>query len=699
VLVGEMALAAAAVAALVAALSTASALLGHAALASSSTPSGTRPRIAPTMGDGWRRLAVGCTRLSIALAVTAATHFLFLLSTGGFSVRYVWQYTASHEGVLRRLSASLAGPEGSLLVWALLAAVAAGWSARRWHHSPVAQRRDWAIVHLLGASVALALLLVTVVSAPFQSFADAFPSLGGASPVEGRGLNPVLTNLWMPLHTLLTFAAYAVLGLVFAIGVVQLLRASQGKVDEALRWHRPGLRTARVAWLLLSLALLSGVVWAYEEMTFGWFWSWDPVETATLAVWLLLTAAVHAAGEDGGGRRQLVVTPLLMAVSFVGVVFASFVTRSGLHPSVHAFAGGSTGRYLGIGLAGLIVGVSFLALRARRATSPAPPRRPWMSWATWLLLVAAGLTVWGLGYPMAVSGLLRRSVELDGGFFTMWGYVVAVGLLLSMGFGMQVAQGRRRDAGVMLAIFAGLTVVAAVIQPAAALELMAADRRPSAGTVESLVGRASVLSLLPPAVYALMAVVERWWSGRADPSPLRRRRRAAGAAIHVGAIAAILGAVFATVLSSSVTVAVDPATGVGTGDGITVRITDLRRTQHFDGIGTLVEDRETAVLELSAGGTVIAAGMATLSTFPERAMGRHARMLIDRAPLGDLQVVYHGMAEMSRDGLPVTVRRVPLIGLLWLGLVLMVAGTAALMPAGAPRRENAALAETAGGRR
>ncbi len=615
--------------------------------------------------------------LSLAFATTAVVHLLLLLAGGDFSVRYVWQHTASYEGVPWKLGALLAGPEGTLLVWTLFATAVVAWTARAWNRSVGSGRRDANIVHLVVASVALGLLLLTMASTPFRSFAEAFPSLEvSASPAEGRGLNPVLSNVWMPVHTLLTFAGYALLGLVFAIGVLQLSYAARGKAERALLWRPPSLLVGRWAWLVLSAALLTGIIWAYEEMSFGWFWSWDPVESATLAVWLLLTAALHSGGESDGGRRQLVYTPLLMTLSFLGVVFASFVTRSGLHPSVHAFSGGSAGGYLGLALGVLVVAVGILALLAGRRTPRKPSRRPWFFWAVWLLAAAAGLVVWGLGYPIAMNGLLGRSVELDSGFFTVWGYMVAVCLLLLMGFGMQVAMGRSRDASRMLAFFLALTVVGALVKPITDMELMSAERRLGAGAIEGLLGSASVLSLFPPAVYALMVVVERWWSGRQTTSGRMRISGTGSAIVHVGVVATILGATLATVLSSSVTIGVNTETGVGVGEHLGVMVVDLARSEHFDRSGELVEEREKAFIEVWSANAVVAAGTATLSTYPQRNMGRHAGVMISRGPITDFQVIYHGMAEMRPEGVPVTVRRIPFANLLWLGLVMLIAGMA-----------------------
>jgi cytochrome c-type biogenesis protein CcmF len=642
-------------------------------LAAGGIPSGRRRGSeGPRGGAG----GAGLSWIVLVLAAAATIQLLVLLVAGDFSVHYVWQHSASHQGVLQRMSALLAGQEGSFLVWSLLAALVAVWTARRVRDSAAADRADATFVHVVASAVVLVLVVVTAASGPFRSFSAAFPTLpAGSVPGEGRGLNPVLTNPWMPPHTLLTFAAYALLGLGFAIALRRLVNAAAGRAPGASRLHLRSAQVGRLAWLLLSGALLTGIVWAYEEMTFGWFWSWDPVETATLVVWLLLTAALHAGRSEDGGRRQLVYAPLLGALPWVGVVFASFVTRSGLHPSVHAFAGGSAGLLLGVLLVGVIGVTATVTVRAWRRTAVEPSRQPWLAWAGWLLLAGAGVIAWGLVYPMLATGVVGRSVELDTGFFVLWGFVLAIGLLFLMGFGMHAAQGRRREAIPMLALFVVATAVAAVVKPVSGLELLSADGRATSGTLQAVLGRASALSLLPPATYALMAVAERWWWLRSRaPSARVRLCHLGSATMHMGVVVVIVAAAFATIFSTSVTVEVNPVTGVGSGGGVTVRVIEVHGSEQFDGMGRLVEERESATLEVWRGGRLHLVGEASVSTYPERAMGRHARVMVRRGLVADVQVVYHGSGDLGPRGVPVTVRHIPAASILFIGMLMFVGG-------------------------
>ena len=639
--------------------------------------------VGPVLGRGRVSSAVSISvgrYLTWLLAIFLAGSVLYLalsLASGDFSIRYVWQHSAAYQSLVHRLSAILAGQEGTLLLWSFLAAMVALIAGERFERSPPQDPAGARFVRVVLLAIATLVLIVTVRSTPFQSFADAFPEAGASAvAVEGRGLNPVLQNPWMPPHTLFTFAAYALIGLAFAIGMTQLVRAAQGSFAAVSAWQAALLRSVRWSWLALTLALLTGVIWAFEEMTFGWFWSWDPVEAATLAIWLVLTACLHSGRHESAGRRGALIGPILASLSLVAVVFASFVTRSGLHPSVHAFASGATGWYLGGLLALLLisfVAASLLAWRRAARADGAGPFLPRYSLAFGLLLAAAALIVWGLSYPMLAGALFARTVELDTGFFNLWGYLLAIGLLFAIGVELK---GRRRgEDRRLLGVFLALTVVAAFFKPVGGLELVAEERRVGTGILYGLWGQSSVLALLPPATYALLAVVERWWSAMRTSSRRARVRESGLAVIHAGFVMALLGVTLSTLFASSVTLAVNPFTGqLSSQSGTGVRIVDLERSETLDARGVVVEQREAATLEVYFGGALASAGQAQLLTYPERGMGRHARVLLGRGPGADVQVIYHGLAERTGDQVPVTVRRIPLVNLVWGGLTLFVLG-------------------------
>jgi cytochrome c biogenesis factor len=654
----------------------------------------------------WWPAARVLTWLTVIFLTGAVFYMALLLLAGDYAILYVWKHSASYQTAGQRLSALLAGQEGSFLLWTWLTGLIALWTAERFAGRVGEQRRDGRVIHLVLLALVVALLLITGRSLPFQSMAAAFPELTfAAAPVEGRGLNPVLLNPWMPLHTFFTFAGYALIGLVFAIGWLQLVRMAQGR--PAAVWNRRRTTTVRWAWLLLSLALLTGIIWAYEEMTFGWFWSWDPVEASALAIWLLLTAALHVPGRVRSTDSEQVLAPFLAALPLLAVVFASFVTRSGLHPSVHAFAGGAAGRYLGLFLVALILALAVPTFLARQRTqgrlrrrsdqmagiglSPGSTGRA-ARWAMGLLLGAGALILWGVSFPLLAGQWQTRPVDLDITFFNLWGYLVALALLFVIGWEWSSGESSRRQRFPLLALFVTLTVITAFIKPVAGLELIAPVRRLGAGLLYETLGRASILSLFPAVVYALLAVGERWWWRVASimyrNSRSQRWRESGLALIHAGVVVALVGAAISSLLATTVTVAINPLVSpAGSKDGITVRILGLTESEQVDAQGTIVAQQETVDLEVytgsaastDSGQVLVATGQAHVTIYPEREMGRHARVMISRGLIFDTQVIYHGLSEATAAGVPVTVRRIPLANLIWTGLLLSVLGLVMVM--------------------
>ncbi len=150
---------------------------------------------------------------------------------------------------------------------------------------------------------------------PFDPNAQAF--------LNGRGLNPLLQNFWMAIHPLVVFLGYALVTIPYAASLVSLVY----KFD----WVKYSLIYLRLSWIFLGLGIIVGGVWAYEVLGWGGFWAWDPVETASLIAWLFLTACLHIV------KRGDAFAKISVAISMLFVIFATFVTRSGLWQSVHAF--------------------------------------------------------------------------------------------------------------------------------------------------------------------------------------------------------------------------------------------------------------------------------------------------------------------------------------------------------------------------
>lgn len=348
----------------------------------------------------------GCL-LAVAGVNIASGILLFLLLSRDFAARYVYEHTGSDLPPAYTIAAFWAGQEGSLLLWlwfvTLLGAVLAWRGAWR-------QRQGlYALAVLAGTQAVLALVLL-LTSNPFS----VLPTV----PAEGQGLNPLLQNFWMIAHPPVVFAGYAAYTVPFALALAGLIT---GQLDTA--WLRSVRRWALLAWLFLGAGILMGAWWAYLELGWGGYWGWDPVENSSLIPWLTGTALLHSLMMQRQRRVSLVWNLWLIGLSFVLCVFATFVTRSGIIQSVHAFGRSSLGAYFLAYIAACLTGLGWLLYRRR-----AELRHPWelrallsreagLLLTNWLLVGTALVILVGTLFPTLTEVIQQRRASLDASFY------------------------------------------------------------------------------------------------------------------------------------------------------------------------------------------------------------------------------------------------------------------------------------------
>ena len=263
---------------------------------------------------------------SWGLFVWVAISFICLTITfieNDFSVLYVAQNSNSQLPLIYRICAVWGGHEGSILLWALMLA---GWTlavAVFSKHLP--DKMVARILGILGILSIGVLLFTLLTSNPFDRL---FPS----AP-EGRDLNPLLQDPGMIIHPPFLYMGYVGSAVAFAFAIAALL---SGRLDAAwARWSRPWVTTA---WCFLTIGIALGSAWAYYELGWGGWWFWDPVENASFMPWLVGTALIHslAVTEKRGGFKMW--TALLAILAFSLSLLGTFLVRSGVITSVHAFA-------------------------------------------------------------------------------------------------------------------------------------------------------------------------------------------------------------------------------------------------------------------------------------------------------------------------------------------------------------------------
>lgn len=281
-------------------------------------------------GGKWGAVATLCT---ITLSIVLLEYFLI---TNNFSIKYVYDYTTKDLELLYKISALWAGKSGSLLTWTftlsiLTALVACSKKLQKTNYSQY-------IVPILMVNIAVFMALMAFIDHPFQPMVD---SLGKAVvPADGYGLNPLLQNFWMIIHPITLLLGYAGLAVPFGFAMASLI-----KKDTSNDWTKLARRWTLVAWFLLTLGNVMGGKWAYAEQGWGGYWAWDPVENASLMPWLTATALLHSVMVAERKNMMKFWNLSLAFLSYLLTIFGTYLVRSGIITSVHAFSEDPIGKY------------------------------------------------------------------------------------------------------------------------------------------------------------------------------------------------------------------------------------------------------------------------------------------------------------------------------------------------------------------
>lgn len=296
------------------------------------------------------------TAISAALGVLA-----YALYSRDFSFDYVARYSSRLLPRHYSLSALWVGQAGSLLLWCWLTGLMAVLH-RCWSRSTPSSSRD-AVFGLLMAFVTFLVTVMLFAADPMRASV--------VVPREGQGLSPLLQHPAMLIHPPIVFLGYSLWAIPWALALVALLR---GEHDS--QWIRAARRWALSAWTVLGVGILLGANWAYEELGWGGYWSWDPVENGSLIPWLTGTALLHAMMAWQYARVLKKTTHVLALATFALCNFATFLTRSGIFSSLHAFSQSPLG-WLFLGLVAVLMAVGLAALVLQR--EGLRPERPMRS--------------------------------------------------------------------------------------------------------------------------------------------------------------------------------------------------------------------------------------------------------------------------------------------------------------------------------
>lgn len=295
----------------------------------------------PENADFWRKLGRAAFFVHSAAVVAIFTILFVIIQQHYFEYQYAWQHSSRNLPLKYMISCFWEGQEGSFLLWMVWHVVIGNiliFTSRSWE-SPVMTIMGLAQVMLATMLVGVEILDFKIGSSPFDLLRNKV-----AGPIftlpdyltrieDGNGLNPLLQNYWMVIHPPTLFFGFAATIVPFAYAVAALW------TRRYTDWIKPALPWALVGVMILGAGIIMGGFWAYESLSFGGYWAWDPVENASLIPWLILISAVHLMLIYKSTGNALYSTYLLTILSFVLVLYATFLTRSGIlgNTSVHAF--------------------------------------------------------------------------------------------------------------------------------------------------------------------------------------------------------------------------------------------------------------------------------------------------------------------------------------------------------------------------
>src|SRR3984893_5129225 len=362
-----------------------------------------------------------------------ALSFVMLVScyvASDFSVRNVFENSHSAMPLIYKFTSTWGNHEGSMLLWVLILSLFGALVAAFANNIPRSLKATVLAVQAWIAATFFLFILVT--SNPFLRFASA--------PLEGRDLNPVLQDLGLAIHPPLLYLGYVGFSISFSFAIAALI---EGRIDAAwARWVRPWLLAA---WMCLTLGIAMGSYWAYYELGWGGWWFWDPVENASLMPWLAGTALLHSAVVMEKRNALKVWTILLAILTFALSLIGTFLVRSGVLTSVHAFA---SDPLRGVFILMILVmfiggGLALFAWRApllRQGGLFAPVSREGALVFNNLLLTTACATVFvGTLFPMALEALTGEKISVGAPFFNASFGPLFVPLLIAVPFGPLMA--------------------------------------------------------------------------------------------------------------------------------------------------------------------------------------------------------------------------------------------------------------------
>ncbi len=495
-----------------------------------------------------------CALLTVAVVVLEAA---FLRSD--FSVALVADHSSTTTPLGYRLTAMWSSQGGSLLLWAWVLSIAtsAVLHLTRSRHREIV---PYATAVLAGLGLFFAVLMLVA------NGANPFARLDPA-PAEGAGLTPLLRHPAMAVHPPMLYSGYVFWSIPFAFAIGALITR---RLDAS--WIRSTRRFALIAWIFLGIGILLGSRWSYSELGWGGYWGWDPVENASLMPWLVGTAFLHSIMVQERRGMLKVWNASLIVATFTLALLGTFLVRSGILESIHAFGASTVGAPLLGLIAVVVVGSAALivsrldGLRSERRIESLASRESVFLVNNLLLVGLAAVIFWGTFFPLISEALTGEKSSLGSPWFDRFVGPLAILLVLFTGIGPLLAW-RRVSAGALWRLVRGPLAVAVAATAVVAAFTDALD--------EPL-----ALCLFAFAFFALAALAAEFWRGASAQRALtgegpigalgrvvsRNRRRYGGYVVHTGIAVLFIAVAASSSFQTSRDLRVKPGESAEVGD-------------------------------------------------------------------------------------------------------------------------------------
>ena len=393
-----------------------------------------------------------------ALMTLASAIIVHAFVTEDYSITYVARYSDSVQPLFYKVTSYWGGLDGSIMFWVFLLSVFGAIAVR----SNREQHRELIpyVVAVISAVEMFFLYVMISHNNPFSTYLTQVPA-------DGEGLNPLLQNFYMAIHPPSLYIGYIGMTIPFAFGMAALIT---GHLDDS--WLRAIRRWTMVSWLFLSLGLTLGMIWAYEELGWGGWWGWDPVENAGLLPWFTATALLHSVMVQERRSMLRVWNISLVIVTFFLTIFGTFMTRSGVVQSVHAFGEDPQLASLFIGFMVVLLTFSFglviyrlPLLRARNDLESWASREAAFLVNNWILLFSAFFVLFATMFPTLSEAVTGERLTVGPPFFNTWMLPIGLALLFLTGVGPLLAwrKSTLSNLGYQFAWPTGLAVATAAV--------------------------------------------------------------------------------------------------------------------------------------------------------------------------------------------------------------------------------------------